>query len=118
FYPDPVLFQMMEAYDVVESVPMNGFDYQVLRPDPDWPDRRVLVDALHALEPGQVLDGEVPAPDWPVEAWLAEVMGQVAWTQVGDWQQGRVLFEREGEQIRVGAAQAEDAVRVQVLPES
>ncbi len=44
FYPDPVLAAMMDAYMPAESIPMNGFDYQVLRPDPGWPERRAARD--------------------------------------------------------------------------
>ncbi|MBN2470336.1 MAG: hypothetical protein JXN59_06385 [Anaerolineae bacterium] len=45
FYPDPVLAAMMDAYAPAESIPMNGFDYQVLRPDPGWPERRAAQEA-------------------------------------------------------------------------
>ena len=36
FYPQPVLDSMGAAYRLDETIPMNGFAYQVYRPNPDW----------------------------------------------------------------------------------
>lgn len=35
FYPEPVLVAMARAYEQVETIHMNGFDYIILAPDPD-----------------------------------------------------------------------------------
>ena len=36
FYPPPVLDAVDRAYRVVEVIPMNGYEYTVMLPDPDW----------------------------------------------------------------------------------
>jgi hypothetical protein len=40
FYPQPVLDAVDRAYKVKEVIPMNGFQYTILVPDPTWPARR------------------------------------------------------------------------------
>lgn len=40
FYPQPILDAVDRAYRLKEAIPMNGFEYQVLYPDPTWPERR------------------------------------------------------------------------------
>ncbi len=45
FYPEPVLDAMMSAYALAETIPMNGFEYRVYRPDPAWPEHRAARDA-------------------------------------------------------------------------
>ncbi len=39
FYPEPVLEAMLNAYALAETIPMNGFEYRVYRPDPAWSGR-------------------------------------------------------------------------------
>jgi hypothetical protein len=40
FYPQPVLDAVDRAYTIEQTIPMNGYDYTVLVPDPTWPERR------------------------------------------------------------------------------
>lgn len=36
FYPPPVLDAVDRAYQIADIIPMNGYEYTVLLPDPDW----------------------------------------------------------------------------------
>lgn len=36
FYPVPILQAVGRAYKRVEVIPMNGFEYMILRPNPEW----------------------------------------------------------------------------------
>ncbi len=40
FYPQPVLDAVDRAYKVKDTIPMNGYEYRVLLPDPAWAERR------------------------------------------------------------------------------
>jgi hypothetical protein len=40
FYPQPVLDAVDRAYRIKEVIPMNGFQYTILEPDPTWPSRK------------------------------------------------------------------------------
>ena len=106
FYPDPVLFAMGQAYRRdEESIPMNGFDYHVLRPDPTWPARRALRDTIFALSddassiehPEHVID--VPQED--AQAWLTSLFAQIEWTQVRAWEDGQATFVRGDGRVSV-----------------
>jgi len=103
FYPDPVLYTMMQAYAPAEIVPMNGFEYRVYRPDPGWPARRALRDELLALERGGRAEAVIAPPVQGVEDWLAETLAHGGLELDGDWQGGRALFRQaeEGWAVRV-----------------
>jgi hypothetical protein len=40
FYPQPVLDAVDRAYKIQQTIPMNGYEYTILVPDPTWPERR------------------------------------------------------------------------------
>ncbi|MCC7207504.1 MAG: hypothetical protein IT323_09365 [Anaerolineae bacterium] len=40
FYPPPVLDAVDRAYEIADVIPMNGYEYTVMLPDPDWAARR------------------------------------------------------------------------------
>lgn len=37
FYPQPVLEAVTQAYQLKQTIPMNGYVYAILVPNPDWP---------------------------------------------------------------------------------
>ena len=101
FYPDPVLAAMMDAYAPAESIPMNGFDYQVLRPDVGWPERRAFRDTLLARGRGERLEAVVPIPQQGLEAWLASFFVGQEWDIVQDWAGQQAIFHLAGESVQV-----------------
>ena len=36
FYPDPVLDAVRHAYKGAQQIDMNGYEYTILTPNPDW----------------------------------------------------------------------------------
>lgn len=40
FYPPPVVDAVKRAYRPQQVIPMNGYEYTILAPDPAWPERR------------------------------------------------------------------------------
>ncbi|GAB4571956.1 MAG: hypothetical protein Kow0077_09980 [Anaerolineae bacterium] len=101
FYPDPVLYAMMQAYDVQDVIPMNGFEYQVLYPDPTWPDRKPARDALWAWEADRTLGVTFVPPAEGAAMWLEETLNQAGWEGVTDWRDNRLLMARDAVQIEV-----------------
>ncbi len=43
FYPQPVLDAVDRAYKVQTTIPMNGYEYTILLPDPAWRNRQITV---------------------------------------------------------------------------
>ncbi len=119
FYPNPVLYSMIEAYEEDQVIPMNGFEYQVLRPDPTWPGRRPLRDAIFALEDDQPIEHVIEAPPMGVEEWLTMVFNRVQWELVEGWQEEEAVFFREGARAIVRYEdEGEGRVRITVQPET
>ena len=96
FYPDPVLYAMMQAYEEAEVIPMNGFDYHVFRPDPDWPERRLLRDVIRDWDGVEPVTQAVALTQERTVEWLTAVLEGMAWVQVTDWNAGRASFARDG----------------------
>ncbi|MFC1959885.1 hypothetical protein ACFLYO_04170 [Chloroflexota bacterium] len=101
FYPDPVLYQMMEAYNPERVIPMNGFEYIVFRPDPDWPVRRGLRDAIYALDGATTIDQIVAEPENGIAQWLQTVLAQVGWVPVEIIDDQQSIFGREDDRVLV-----------------
>ncbi len=121
FYPDPVLYAMMQAYAPAEIIPMNGFEYRVYRPDPGWLTRRALRDQLLALEQGGAVEAVIMPPVQGVEDWLVETLGQRELALAEAWQAGNAIFRQaeEGWMVRVALESRADGrvrIRVESLP--
>lgn len=118
FYPDPVLVAMTHAYDVEQSIPMNGFDYQILRPDPDWPLRQDVRAQIVSRPADGEVEAAIPAPSEGIEVWMETVLGETLWEIDGDWVAGEATFSGNG-RIRVATWPDPDNDRVvwtQIVP--
>ncbi|NPV68577.1 MAG: hypothetical protein HPY64_15660 [Anaerolineae bacterium] len=117
FYPDPVLYTMMQAYSPAEVIPMNGFEYRVYHPDPGWPSRRALRDRLLTLDNGSRVEAVISPPRHGAETWLEEVLRHAGFKIDSAWSEGRALFRQaeDGLTARVTLEpQAGEMVRVLV----
>ena len=79
FYPPPVLDAVYEAYYPAESVPMNGFNYEIWRPGPAADARTALAVALAADAPA---GDAVPLLDLPLDeagVWLVHALTYHNW---------------------------------------
>lgn len=117
FYPDPVLASMMYAYDVDQSIPMNGFDYQILRPDPGWPARQEVRAELLNRAPDGVVEVNVQPPAEGIQEWLVTVLGETSWELEGEWQDGEASFTGEGRLSVSARPESADMIRIRVAPE-
>ncbi len=120
FYPDPILHAMDAAYDPEQAIALNGFYYQVLRPDPTWPGRRALRDAIWTLQPGQSVEGVVLPPVEGIEDWLDAEFIRTGWS-AENWADSRNRYERENERAtawveEMPGAGEEVRVRLEAAP--
>lgn len=101
FYPDPVLYAMMQAYAPAEVIPMNGFEYRVYHPDPGWPSRRVLRDRLLRLADEAPVEAVISPPAQGAEAWLEETLGHAGFEIDSVWTGGKALFQQVEGDLKV-----------------
>ncbi len=122
FYPDPVLYTMMEAYQLDETIPMNGFDYRVYRPDSEWPERQALRDQIHAVVGEQVIDQVIPMPRTDIAEWLGIIFDQIEWVPEGDWRNDQIEYVHGESRVAVyvvpESGAAGESVRIRIEPAS
>jgi hypothetical protein len=80
FYPPPVVDAVYEAYYPAETIPMNGFDYQIWRPGPPQVERDELAVTLESLGPDSaVILLSLPADE--AARWLTHTLWYREWEQ-------------------------------------
>lgn len=104
FYPPPVLDAAYEAYYPDETIPMNGFNYEVWRPGPSAEERGALAGRLDAPVAGETAILSVSLPVEQAARWTAHALAFHNWdgrglAQQGDCHAGQV--EREGFRLTV-----------------
>lgn len=118
FYPPPVLDAAYEAYYPDETIPMNGFNYEVWRPGPSAEERGALAGRLDAPVAGETAILSVSLPVEQAARWTAHALAFHNWdgrglAQQGDCHAGQV--EREGFRLTVQVCPSGDgsALRLQ-----
>ncbi len=112
FYPEPVLAAVDNAYQPVEVIPMNGFDYELWRPEPTWETRRIMRNYLEAPDAAS-LEVALPATVTDPENWLQASLARWAWQPIPT--EGNTSadlcsprrFERRGQQTAIRICQGE-----------
>jgi hypothetical protein len=79
FYPPPVLDAVYEAYYPAETIPMNGFNYEIWRPGPAQAERAAFADHLETLAPGEEFEQVWTLPFDSARAWVHHVMNYHNW---------------------------------------
>lgn len=84
FYPPPVLDAVYEAYYPAQTIPMNGFAYEVWLPGPPADQRGSLAASLATLQPGLSLEITLTLPFDRALVWGQHAMTYHGWETVGD----------------------------------
>ncbi|MCI0712520.1 MAG: hypothetical protein L0154_20355 [Chloroflexi bacterium] len=81
FYPPPVMAAVVDAYEPVEVIEMNGFGYELWEPSPTWQQRQQMKEFIETAAPdAEPLTLEIP--DDRIDHmgnWLQQKMGYWAW---------------------------------------
>jgi hypothetical protein len=115
FYPAPVMTAVFDAYEPVEIIPMNGFNYELWEPSPTWDERRILKDYLETtpldVEP---LTLTIPAEDGVTDmrVWLTRFMGFWAWKPLTE------PLENEGGCPRYGFQRVDETAIITVCEDN
>lgn len=88
FYPPPVLDAAYEAYYPDETIPMNGFNYEVWRPGPPAAERDALAAGLESLGAGETATLDVSLPVEQAARWAAHALAFHNWDGPGLARQG------------------------------
>ncbi len=88
FYPPPVLDAAYEAYYPDETIPMNGFNYEVWRPGPPAAERDALAAGLGSLGAGETATLDVSLPVEQAARWAAHALAFHNWVEPGLARQG------------------------------
>ena len=88
FYPPPVLDAAYEAYYPDETIPMNGFNYEVWRPSPSAEERGALAGRLDAPVAGETAILSVSLPVEQAARWTAHALAFHNWDGDGLARQG------------------------------
>jgi hypothetical protein len=83
FYPPPVLDAVYEAYYPAETIPMNGFDYEIWRPGPAQAERAAFAGSLETLAPGEEFKQTWTLPFDNARAWLHHALTYYNWEPSG-----------------------------------
>ena len=79
FYPPPVLQAVYEAYYPAETIPMNGFTYELWEPGPPQAERDAVAAALDDLQPGYSVEQSITLPFEATALWLEHILTMQAW---------------------------------------
>ncbi|GAB4430816.1 MAG: hypothetical protein Kow00106_25310 [Anaerolineae bacterium] len=82
FYPPPVLDAVYEAYFPAQTIPMNGFAYEIWLPGPPVEQRAALAQALEAMQPGQTREIALTLPFDQALAWRWHALTYHGWEAV------------------------------------
>ena len=88
FYPPPVLDAAYEAYYPDETIPMNGFNYEVWRPGPAPETRAALAAALESWGADGEATFDLPMPVERAARWAAHALAYHEWDGQGLAEQG------------------------------
>jgi hypothetical protein len=79
FYPPPVLDAVYEAYYPAQTIPMNGFAYEIWLPGPTAEQRAALAQALESVQPGQTREIALTLPFEQALAWWWHALTYHGW---------------------------------------
>ncbi len=79
FYPPPVLDAVYEAYYPAQTIPMNGFAYEIWLPGPPAEQRATLAQALESVQPGQTREMALTLPFDQALAWRWHALTYHGW---------------------------------------
>jgi hypothetical protein len=82
FYPPPVLAAVYEAYYPAETIPMNGFTYEIWRPGPRQEERAAFALSLETLAPGETATQTLALSIDQAGGWLAHALAFHNWEPV------------------------------------
>jgi len=85
FYPPPVLAAVYEAYYPSETIPMNGFDYEIWRPGPPQEEREALLGIAGALDVGEERSLMVSMAVDEAARWVAHALTRLDGEQRGNF---------------------------------
>jgi len=79
FYPPPVLDAVYEAYYPAQTIPMNGFAYEIWLPGPPAEQHAALAQALESVQPGQTREVALTLPFDQALVWRWHVLTYHGW---------------------------------------
>lgn len=82
FYPPPVLDAVYEAYYPDQTIPMNGFAYEIWLPGPPLDQREELAVTLVSLQPGESREMGLALPFEQAWPWLHHALTYRGWEVV------------------------------------
>jgi hypothetical protein len=97
FYPPPALDAAYEAYYPDETIPMNGFNYEVWRPGPPAAERDALAAGLESLGAGATATLHVSLPVEQAARWAAHALAFRNWDGPGLAPQGECFAGQAGQ---------------------